>query len=88
VRDPCGFGPDKARRHVSGSSWHAPYHSARPPNWGILLRPARTRLSRDDGQPRPPAIRLELEHPPQVVPIDFTASICWTSDMFPRRWAS
>jgi hypothetical protein len=45
VRDPCGFGPDKACRHVSGSSWHAPYHSARPPNWGILLRPARTRLS-------------------------------------------
>ena len=39
VRDPCGFGPDKACRHVSGSSWHA------PSNWGILLRPARTRLS-------------------------------------------
>ena len=27
VRDPCGFGPDKARRHVSGCSWHAPYRS-------------------------------------------------------------
>ena len=71
VRDPCGFGPDKARRHVSGSSWHARYHSARPPNWGILLRPARTRLSRDDGQPRSATIRLGLEDPPQVVPIDF-----------------
>jgi hypothetical protein len=33
VCDPRGFSPDKARRHVSGCSWHAP---ASPPNWGIL----------------------------------------------------
>ena len=44
VRDPCGFGPDKARRHVSSCSWPAPYRSARPPNWEILLRPARIRV--------------------------------------------
>jgi hypothetical protein len=36
----------KARRHVRGCSWHAPYHLACPPNWGILLRPARTRVNR------------------------------------------
>ena len=34
----------KARRHVSSCSWPAPYRSARPPNWGILLRPARIRV--------------------------------------------
>jgi hypothetical protein len=39
VRGPCGFGPDKPRRHVIGCSWHAPYRSACPLNWGILLLP-------------------------------------------------
>jgi len=36
VRDTCGFGPDKAHRHVVRCSWHAPYPDSLPAKLGKL----------------------------------------------------